>query len=299
MGTPEFAVASLEQLLEEGFQVVGVVTAPDKPGGRGNKTLIQSPVKLYALEHGLPFLQPEKLRSPEFLSALKAWNADVQLVVAFRMLPEVVWNMPRLGTFNVHGSLLPKYRGAAPIHWAVINGESETGVTTFKLKHDIDTGDWVMQERLQIGPDETTGSVYNRLMQLGAGTLVKTVRLLESGMLSFHPQSDQEATHAPKLTTENTEIDWNSSAKSIHNFIRGLNPLPTAWTWFNEEKIKVFSSRLGGQPTGQQQELPPFVIADRRLWAKVSDGWLEILEIQPAGRKRMDAAAFLNGFSQK
>jgi methionyl-tRNA formyltransferase len=202
-----------------------------------------------------------------------------------------------MGTYNVHGSLLPKYRGAAPIHWAVINGEVETGVTTFKLKHDIDTGDWVLQNHLAIGPDETTGSVYNRLMALGADALIETAHLLESGAVTFHPQVDLEATHAPKLTTENTQINWDSDARSIHNFIRGLNPLPTAWTLFNGEKMKVFSSRFGAAPSGPFIEIPPFCVADKKLWAKTHDGWLQILEVQPAGRKRMDATAFVNGLS--
>src|SRR5689334_22941625 len=240
MGTPEFAVASLEALVRAGFNIVGVVTAPDKPAGRGMK-MTESAVKKFAARKGITILQPEKLKDPVFLEELKALQADLQVVVAFRMLPEIVWNMPRLGTINLHGSLLPQYRGAAPINWAVINGDKETGVTTFKLKHEIDTGDILLQERMPIGDNETAGEVHDRMMELGAGVLVETVKGLSNGSLKETPQDNSGVLrHAPKIFTATCRIDWNKPGEDIYNLIRGLSPYPAAFTDFEDKTLKIF-----------------------------------------------------------
>ncbi|RYZ20344.1 MAG: methionyl-tRNA formyltransferase, partial [Chitinophagaceae bacterium] len=234
MGTPEFAVASLHALVMAGCKVVGVITAPDKPAGRGMK-LQESAVKKYATEKGLTILQPDKLKNPQFLEELKSLKADLQIVVAFRMLPELVWNMPPMGTVNVHGSLLPQYRGAAPINWAIINGEKETGVTTFKLKHEIDTGDILLQERIAIGENETAGELHDKMKEVGAKVLVETVKGLAEGSLVEHPQLSAlesiafEIKHAPKIFTETCKIDWNKPVADVHNLIRGLSPYPGAF----------------------------------------------------------------------
>ena len=229
MGTPEFAVPGLDALVDSGCNVVAVITAPDKPAGRGLK-LQMSPVKEAALKHDIPVLQPEKLKSEEFLETLKSYQADLQIVVAFRMLPEVVWNMPRLGTFNLHASLLPQYRGAAPINWAIINGEKETGVTTFFLKHEIDTGDIIIQEKEEILPSDNVGTLYEKLMNKGAAVIVKTVKLIQSeNYTTSSQQFSEELNLAPKIFKETCEIDWNKSAIEIQNFVRGLSPYPAAW----------------------------------------------------------------------
>ncbi|MFN3316928.1 MAG: methionyl-tRNA formyltransferase, partial [Raineya sp.] len=228
MGTPEFAVPSLQVLVENGYNIVGVVTAPDKPAGRGKQMQV-SEVKQYALSQNLPILQPEKLKSPDFLAELQALKADLQVVVAFRMLPEVVWAMPPIGTFNLHASLLPKYRGAAPINWAIINGETETGVTTFFLQHEIDTGNIIFQEKEPISPTDTAGSLYQRLMHKGAKLVLKTVQTIEKGDVQTFPQVG-EITHAPKIFRETCQIDWNKTSTEIYNFVRGLAPYPAAWT---------------------------------------------------------------------
>ena len=230
LGTPEFAVPSLKILIEHGYDVVGVITATDKLGGRGKKKLIQSAVKKYAVEQGLKVLQPKNLKNPEFVEEVRALGADLQVVVAFRMLPRVIWDMPRLGTMNLHGSLLPKYRGAAPINWAVIRGEKETGVTTFLLKQKIDTGDILQQKSLPIGENETTGEVYNRMMEMGAEVLLESVQALESGNYKLLPQNDAIATKAPKVFHETSEVDFIQPTQKVHDFIRGLSPYPTAWT---------------------------------------------------------------------
>jgi methionyl-tRNA formyltransferase len=295
MGTPEFAVASLDILIQNGYNVVGVITATDKLGGRGNKQLIQSPVKQYAVKHHLPVLQPEKLKNPEFVAALRAWNADLQIVVAFRMLPEIVWNMPRLGTMNVHGSLLPKYRGAAPIHWAVINGEKETGVTTFLLKHEIDTGDILLSKKMAIAEQETTGDIHDRMMHLGASALLESVQKVDKGNVQWMPQPDTEATHAPKLFHEMCEINFNRPVSEVHNFIRGLSPNPTAWTILNHLKLKVFKSEV---EMVEPSESIGQLVSDNRTFIKVpcKDGYIKLLELQLEGRKRMDVKTFLNGY---
>jgi methionyl-tRNA formyltransferase len=295
MGTPDFAVVSLDILIRNGYHVVGVITATDKLGGRGNKQLLQSPVKQYALKHGLPVLQPEKLKNPTFIADLKAWKADLQIVVAFRMLPEMVWNMPPLGTVNVHGSLLPKYRGAAPIHWAVTNGEKETGVTTFLLKHEIDTGDILLSKKMGIAEHDTTGDVHDRMMYLGAEALLESVQKIEMGNVQLLPQPDVEATHAPKLFHEMCGIDFNKPVSEVHNFIRGLSPNPTAWMMLNDLKLKVYKSSkekiAPSEPAGQ-------LISDNKKFVKVScqDGYIHFLELQLEGRKRMDVKTFLNGY---
>lgn len=296
MGTPEFAVASLKTIHEAGYNIVGVITATDKYGGRGNKKLIESPVKKYAQAHNLQLMQPKNLKAPDFVEALRALDADIQIVVAFRMLPVVVWNMPRLGTMNLHGSLLPKYRGAAPINWAVIKGETETGVTTFFLKHEIDTGDMLLQEKMSIGIDETAGSVHDRMMELGAAAVLKSIRMVEKGNYKLEEQDNSQVSKAPKIYTETCEINFDQEAQTIHNFIRGLSPYPTAWTMLNGLKLKVFQS----MPELQAHEhVPGTILTDNKSYLKVAvkNGFIQLLDIQLQGRKRMQTKAFLNGYT--
>jgi len=295
MGTPEFAVASLDALVQSGYQVVAVVTAPDKPAGRGMK-LTESAVKKYAVEKQIPVLQPEKLKNPEFIAELRALKADLQIVVAFRMLPEIVWNMPTLGTINVHGSLLPQYRGAAPINWAVINGEKETGVTTFKLKHAIDTGDILLQKSFPVGDDETAGEVHDRMKGIGADLLVETVNLLVAGSLKEIAQTDAsgELKHAPKLFTETCKIDWHQSAEQIHNLIRGLSPFPGAFTYVNDKLFKIYRSKkeitTHQQPAGE-------MLTDGKSYIKFacSNGYIHATALQMEGKKKMMVEDFLRG----
>lgn len=302
LGTPDFAVESLDRLVSGGYHVVGVVTTPDKPVGRHQNHLQPSPVKVYALEHGLPLLQPARLKDEAFIEALRQLKADLQVVVAFRMLPEAVWAMPRLGTFNLHASLLPQYRGAAPINWAIINGEKETGVTTFFLKQDIDTGDIIDQVSVPIGPDETFGEMHDRLMHIGADLTVKTIDSLLDGTLVSHPQPHGAALDlkpAPKLFRDTCRIDWHQPVKAVHNFIRGLSPVPTAWTMLHTDKgpeqLKIFraqrSSERLGLPTGE-------IYTDGRteFCVALNGGHLKILDLQLAGKKRMTVESFLNGF---
>jgi methionyl-tRNA formyltransferase len=295
MGTPEFAVASLNILIENNFDVVGVVTATDKLGGRGNKQLIESAVKQYAVQKNIPILQPEKLKNPEFVEILRGWQADLFVVVAFRMLPEMIWTMPRLGTMNLHGSLLPRYRGAAPINWAVINGEKETGVTTFFLKHEIDTGDVLLTDRFSIGEDETAGEVHDKMMQIGAETLLKSVVMVEKGDYILKPQEDLEATHAPKIFTETCQINFNQTTEKVHDFIRGLSPYPTAWTTLDGLKLKVYKSQ---KEIINPQYLTGKFVSDNKNYVKVAteDGFIHLLDVQLEGRKRMDIKSFLNGY---
>lgn len=298
MGTPDFAVASLDALVKAGCNIVGVVTAPDKPAGRGMK-LTESPVKKYAIEHAIPVLQPEKLKAPTFITALEQLDADLQVVVAFRMLPEVVWSMPPMGTINLHGSLLPQYRGAAPINWAVINGEKETGVTTFKLKHEIDTGDILLQERFAIGEEETAGEVHDKMKEIGAALLVETVKGLAEGTLIEQPQSEARdlyaLKHAPKIFTDTCRIDWNKTAQEIHDLIRGLSPFPGAFTHLNEKMLKIYRSMREIIAHDQQ---PGEVLSDGRTYIKFacSDGYIHATDIQLEGKKRMSAAEFLKGY---
>lgn len=296
-GTPDFAVASLKALVDAGANVVGVVTAPDKPAGRG-KQMHESAVKTYAVAQGLYLMQPEKMKSPDFLEQLRACNADLQVVVAFRMMPEVVWNMPPMGTLNVHGSLLPQYRGAAPINRAIINGETVTGVTTFKLKHEIDTGDILLQHRVPVLPEDNAGTMHDKLMAAGAELLVQTVKGLAEGTIKETPQdqvAEGELKHAPKIFKEDTLIHWDQPAAAINNFVRGLSPYPAAYTMLGDKSIKVFSVTTD----------PAVTNVDAGTWQTdnlkylrfaAADGWVYIKELQQEGKKRMDVESFLRGF---
>lgn len=303
MGTPDFAVASLRALVEANFNIVGVITAPDKPAGRGMK-MTESAVKKYAVEKGLFFLQPEKLKNPAFIDHLKNLQADLQVVVAFRMLPEVVWNMPPLGTINVHGSLLPQYRGAAPINWAIINGESQTGVTTFKLQHEIDTGNILMQKAIPISENETAGELHDVMKEVGARLLVETLQSIQNGNLTEINQSEVDDVenkplkHAPKLFTETCKIDWSSSCQSIHNLIRGLSPYPGAIAMLNGKNIKIYSSSKEVLPP---THLPGEYVTDEKTYLKFacSDGYILIHELQLEGKKRMTVSEFLRGYRFK
>ena len=297
MGTPEFAVASLDALIKAGFDIVGVITAPDKPAGRGQK-LNESAVKQYAVAKGLKVLQPEKLRNPEFLAELKSLQADLQVVVAFRMLPEVVWNMPPKGTINLHASLLPNYRGAAPINWAIINGEKESGVTTFFLKQDIDTGDILFSESVSIKPDETAGELHDALMIVGAGLLVKTVKAIAAGNYKEQPQdalaTGQELKHAPKLFKEDCLIDFINPVEKVYNRIRGLSPYPTAYTLLNGKILKIFKAEMSMVDPGI---FPGGFLTDDKTFLKFAckDGFIIVKDIQLEGKKRMGIEEFLRG----
>jgi len=294
LGTPDFAVASLQALLEHGKQVVAVVTAPDKPAGRGMK-LQQSAVKKYAVEKNIPVLQPEKLKSPEFLDELRSYHADVQVVVAFRMLPEVVWNMPPLGTINVHASLLPNYRGAAPINWAIINGEKETGVTTFKLQHEIDTGHILLQSTVGITEQDTAGTLHDKLMTAGAALIVDTLDQVEKGHVAEKPQIVlHDYKHAPKLFTETCLIDWNHTTEHVYNFIRGLSPYPAAFTIVNDKKMKLF---LCSKIIDTHQLQPGTLLSDNKQSIRFActDGFIEVNELQLEGKTRMKTDDFLRG----
>jgi methionyl-tRNA formyltransferase len=307
MGTPEFAVASLDALVQAGYNIIAVITAPDKPAGRGMK-LTESAVKKYAVEKQLQVLQPVKLKDPEFLKTLKALQTDLQIVVAFRMLPEVVWNMPPMGTINLHGSLLPQYRGAAPINWAVINGEKETGVTTFKLQHEIDTGDILLQDSFPIGDDDTAGEVHDRMKEIGAQLLVKTVDGLAKGILEEKPQpignrqsaigNENPATelkHAPRLFTETCKIDWNQPIAAIHNLIRGLSPYPAAFTSLNDKNLKIYKAKKEAHASPKS---PGSVETDNKSYLKFAakDGYIHVIELQLEGKKKMTVEEFLRGF---
>ena len=298
MGTPAFAVASLNALLQAKMNVVGVVTAPDKPAGRGMQ-LQQSAVKQFALAHDLPILQPEKLKSPEFFEALKQWKPDLQVVVAFRMLPEQIWSFPPMGTLNVHGSLLPQYRGAAPINWAIINGEKETGVTTFQLQHAIDTGAILLQDRIPIAPNHTAGEIHDTMMEVGAQLLVKTLHGLFDNSIKAVAQEqvigNEALKHAPKIFTKDCEIDWDKSCAAIHNLIRGLAPFPGAITKIDGKIVKLFLTQaIDATPT----EAPGSFITDGKTFAKIAckDGYIELADIQWEGKKRMPIIDFLRGY---
>lgn len=298
MGTPEFAVPALEILYRHGYEIPAVVTAPDKPGGRLG---MQEPaVKKFALANGLRVLQPEKLKSPEFLDALRACRADLQVVVAFRMLPEAVWSMPPFGTLNLHGSLLPKYRGAAPINWAIINGETETGATTFLLRHEIDTGDILFQEKMPIYPDDTAGDVHDRMMALGAELVLRTVRAIERGEAHPLPQTDAEASHAPKIFTDSCKIDFAQTSKRVHDFIRGLSPYPGAWTLLEGKLLKILRATPETPATGTGNT-PGRFLSDGKSYLKISttDGFVHVLELQQEGKRRMGVREFLNGFKHE
>ena len=294
MGTPDFAVASLSALLAAGFDIVGVVTAADKPAGRGQK-INESAVKKFAVANGLNVLQPLKLKAPEFIEELKALAADLQVVVAFRMLPEVVWAMPPKGTINLHGSLLPDYRGAAPINHAIINGERESGVTTFFLTHEIDTGDIIQSAKVSIGPDETAGELHDKLMETGAALLVETVKSIEAGTYTEQPQLSTEHTkHAPKLFKEFGEINWNQPAQKIHNLIRGLSPYPTAYTMLQDKTLKIFKAELEMETTEANTGT---YLTDGKTYLKfvAADGLLNLKDVQLEGKKRMLIGDLLRG----
>lgn len=304
MGTPGFAVASLKKLVENGYNVVGVITAPDKPAGRGKK-LTESEVKKYAAEKGLKILQPEKLKNPEFLEELKSLQADLQVVVAFRMLPEVVWNMPRLGTFNLHASLLPQYRGAAPLNWAIINGETKTGVTTFLLDHEIDTGKILFQHEIEIGENDTVGDIHDFLMETGAELVRQTVDALAEGNAKPVPQSElianDQIKHAPKIFKEDCKIDWSKNMQAVRNLIRGLSPYPAAWAnLVHKESGRTLPCKIFfAQPViSEETALPGTIDSDDETYLNVAcgDGWLEITDLQLSGKKRMNTTDFLHGF---
>jgi len=302
LGTPDFAVESLRRLVEEGYNVVGVVTTPDKHMGRHRDQLTPSPVKKYALENGLPLLQPEKLKDDTFLEQLRLLRADLQIVVAFRMLPEAVWMMPPLGTFNLHASLLPQYRGAAPINWAIMNGEKETGITTFFIEKDIDTGEIIHQVHVPIAETDTFEDVHDRLMELGGDLVIKTVEGILDGTIYSQPQNISHETElklAPKIFRETCRIDWNSGVESVYNFVRGLSPIPVSWTMLEggkyPEMMKIFRTKKEMQ---QHAYAVGHVITDKRTFLKVAlqDGFLNICELQLAGKKRMTAEEFLRGY---
>lgn len=302
MGTPEFAVASLDALVKAGCNIVAVVTAPDKPAGRGMQ-LQQSAVKKYALEHDLKLLQPQKLKNPEFVAELKSLNADLQIVVAFRMLPETVWNMPPMGSVNLHGSLLPQYRGAAPINWAVINGEKETGVTTFKLKHEIDTGDILLQESFPVGENETAGEVHDRMKETGANVLVKTVKGLAEGSVVEKPQTlnlkPETLKHAPKIFTETCKIDFRKNVDEVHNLVRGLSPFPGAFTYLDGKMLKIYRSEKLQLISGQTETVRPGSHeTDGKTFLKFAcaNGYIDVKELQLEGKKKMGIEEFLRGY---
>lgn len=298
-GTPEFAVGSLSRLVDEGYNIAAVVTMPDKMAGRGHK-IFQSDVKKYALEKGLKVLQPEKLKSPDFIEELREINADLFIVIAFRMLPEIVWSMPRLGTFNLHASLLPKYRGAAPINRALMNGETESGITTFFLKHEIDTGDMIEQRSTPISDDDNAGTLHDRLMEMGSEMVVSTVEKIINGTLTTHPQPEGDFIPAPKIFKSDCAIDWELSAEKIYNQVRGLSPYPAAYTTIEDAKgrlmdTKILTTTVSERKTDGME--PGDCESDgKRLWVATGTGLIEILELQPAGKKRMSAHSYLLGY---
>ena len=298
MGTPEFAVPSLQKLVENGFNIVAVITAPDKPQGRGKK-LGTSPVKDYAVSANIPVLQPTNLKSEDFQSELKSYEADLQIVVAFRMLPEAVWDMPPLGSFNLHGSLLPNYRGAAPINWAIINGEKETGVTTFKLKHEIDTGNILLQHVEPINYEDTLGTVYERLMNKGADLIVESVKKIQSGDYELKPQPQvSEDKHAPKIFREDCEINWDQPLEKVRDFIRGLSPYPAAWTTLDGLTFKVFMAEKSGR---NYKASAGSFHSDGKNYIDVvtADGALSLTEVQLQGKRKMLTEEFLRGYHWK
>ncbi|SDS49844.1 methionyl-tRNA formyltransferase [Gillisia sp. Hel1_33_143] len=299
MGTPEFAVSTLKEIIEHKFNVVGVITAPDRPAGRGRK-LQESAVKEFAVANNLKILQPTNLKSEGFLEELKELNANVQVVVAFRMLPKAVWQMPALGTFNLHASLLPQYRGAAPINWAIINGETKTGVSTFFIDEKIDTGEMILQKEVEILPEDNLGDLHDKLMNTGAKLVTETLQLLKQDKISTTKQIDNnDLKEAPKLTKENTQIDWSRNAKDIKNHVRGLNPYPTAWTLIqngNEElKVKVFEVEI--EDMDHNEPLGRLVVENKTLKVSAKDAYIIFKEIQLPGKRKMEVKQLLNGFN--
>lgn len=297
MGTPDFAVTILKQLVLEKYKIVGVITAPDKPAGRGRK-MSESAVKKYAISKNLTVLQPTNLKNESFLSDLKRLNAELQIVVAFRMLPKTVWQMPKHGTFNLHASLLPAYRGAAPIHWAIINGEKTTGVTTFFIDEKIDTGEIILQKEIDIQDDETVGTLHDKLMHLGAQVVTKTVDIISEGNLKTIKQPDLEEKKAPKLFPENTKINWNNSLESIHNKIRGLNPFPAAWTIIQNDEKPLYAKVYKVHKSSEKHNytVGKLISTKSELKVAVADGFIVIDEIKIAGKKKLDTKSLLNGF---
>ena len=298
MGTPDFAVEPLKTLVEAGKDVVAVVTMPDKPAGRGHK-LQFSPVKEYALKAGIPVLQPENLKSPDFLQELASYNADLQIVVAFRMLPEAVWSMPKYGTFNLHASLLRRYRGAAPINWAVINGDKETGITTFFLKHEIDTGNIILQEKVAIDEEDNAGDVHDKLMYLGADLVLKTLKMIEEDNVITRPQDDAQASPAPKIFKDTAKLDFDKYAADIRNLVRGMAPYPAAWFNIklqdgNESMMKIF--KVLTEEKNHNYSVGT-ILTDGKKMLKIAckDGFINLLEVQMAGKKRMAAEDLMRG----
>jgi len=297
MGTPEFAVSSLRKLVNSGYNIVGVITSPDKPSGRGQQ-MSESAVKRYALKKNLDIIQPANLKDPDFIDKLKSLRANLQVVVAFRMLPEIVWSMPEYGTINLHASLLPQYRGAAPINWAIINGEKETGVTTFFLKHQIDTGNIILREKVPIKDSDTAGTLHNTLMIKGASLVLRTVRAIEGNDLNPAPQKDIDVLkHAPKIYKKMCRIDWSDTNHQIINFIRGLSPYPGAWTvWKNHLTLKIFAVSIPENQKGQFSNIPGEMKSDGKdLHVRTGDNWLRIDELQLEGKRRMRTSEFLKG----
>jgi len=304
MGTPEFAVAPLQQLVEQKYTIVAVITAVDKPAGRGQK-LSFSAVKEYALSQNIPVLQPESLKNETFLHELESYKADLQIVVAFRMLPKVVWNMPPKGTFNLHASLLPQYRGAAPINWAIINGDTETGVTTFFIEEQIDTGNIIFQEKVTIEASDTIGTLYEKLINIGASLVIKTTNAIMMNNIKPIPQAEipvEQLRPAPKINKESCRINWNCDAKTIHNLVRGFSPYPAAWTELvsndSSNTIKIFSTSF---ENANHTIEPGTIITDSKSYIKIAccNGYINITDLQPSGKKRMDASSFLNGHKIK
>ncbi|MEN8125783.1 MAG: methionyl-tRNA formyltransferase [Bacteroidota bacterium] len=298
MGTPDFAVATLKALLNNKYNVVGVITAADKPAGRGRK-IRQSAVKQFAVENNLNVLQPTNLKNEDFIKTLQSLNANLQIVVAFRMLPKIVWNMPKYGTFNLHASLLPDYRGAAPINWAIINGETKTGVSTFFLDEKIDTGAIIMQKEVQILPKETAGILHDKLMSVGSNLVIDTVKSIENNTLKLLSQPENESKPAPKLNKENCKINWNNSTKNIFNLIRGLSPYPAAWTIINNNdniiEVKIYNAEIIKED--HSYEIGKIITTKKELKIVVSDGYLKIIEIKLAGKRKMDVQSLLNGYT--
>ncbi len=296
MGTPEFAVHSLKAIHESEHEVVGVITSTDKMGGRGGKKLIESAVKKYAHAEGIRILQPPNLKATSFIEELMSLKADLQIVVAFRMLPEVVWDMPPLGTFNLHGSLLPKYRGAAPINWAVINGDLETGVTSFKLKHEIDTGDLFIQRPLVIEPMDTAGDVHDKMMLLGAEVVLQTVQLIAKDEITYTPQDESRVSKAPKIFHHTCEIDFNKPTIEVFNFIRGLSPYPAAWTILDGKQLDIYMAHA---VVTKHEHNPGDIVTDQKKKLRIAtrDGFIDVTKLKMQGRKTMDTASFLNGYT--
>ncbi len=298
MGTPGFAVTILKKLLESGINIVGVITAPDKPAGRGRK-IHQSAVKKFSLENNLKVLQPKNLKDRDFYDELKSLNANLNIVVAFRMLPDSVWKLPKYGTFNLHASLLPEYRGAAPINWAIINGETKTGVTTFFIDDKIDTGEIILQEEIDISPNENVGELHDKLMHLGSELVLKTVRLIEKGNITTHKQTEKEDKSAPKIHTSTCEIDWNDTITNIYNKVRGLNPYPAAWTTLinDDEEINVKIYDIKKEIEDHKFDIGSVIFSKKEIKVAVANGFIILDTLKLAGKKKMDAKSLLNGFT--